>query len=111
METLCCFVFYSTRRFVLSLALCYFVLGVFSPISPAITSLGEERANLSVFGTFFDLRLFDFVSFLFLLVSGNGCPQFMVLAKIRKIMYTPVNRSFTVQRLGLWGQIVIGTFS
>ena len=43
---------YSTRRFVLSLALCYFVLVFFSPFSIAITSLGEERANLSAFCTF-----------------------------------------------------------
>ena len=41
---LCCFVTYSTRRFVLSLALCYFVLAFFSPFSIAITSLGEESA-------------------------------------------------------------------
>ena len=39
-------VFYSTRRFVLSLALCYFVLVFFSPFSIAITSLGEERASV-----------------------------------------------------------------
>ena len=61
------------RRFVLSLALCYFVLVFFSPISIAITSLGEERANLRAFRTFFfffDLRLFGFVCFLFLLVSA-----------------------------------------
>ena len=43
---------YSTGRFVLSLALCYFVLVLFSPFSIAITSLGEKRANLSVFRTF-----------------------------------------------------------
>ena len=49
--TLCCFVVYSTRRFVLCLTLCYFVLVFFSPFSIAITSLGEERANLSVFHT------------------------------------------------------------
>ena len=40
---------YSTRRFVLSLVLCYFVLVLFSSFSIAITSLGEERANLSAF--------------------------------------------------------------
>ena len=40
---------YSARRFVLCLTLCYFVLVFFSPFSIAITSLGEERANLSVF--------------------------------------------------------------
>ena len=35
---------YSTRRFVLCHALCYFVLVFFSPFSIAITSLGVERA-------------------------------------------------------------------
>ena len=51
---------YSTRRFVLCLTLCYFVLVFFSPFSIAITSLGEERANLSAFRTFgrFALVLF-----------------------------------------------------
>ena len=43
---------YSTRRFVLCLTLCYFVLVFFSPFSIVITSLGEERANLSAFHTF-----------------------------------------------------------
>ena len=47
--TLCCFVVYSTRRFVLRLTLCHFVLVFFSPFSIAITSLGEERANFSAF--------------------------------------------------------------
>ena len=64
---------YSTRRFVLSLSLCYFVLVFFSPFSIAITSLGEERTYLSAFVRSFDLRLFGFVCFLFLLVSGKGC--------------------------------------
>ena len=43
---------YYTRLFVLSLTFCYFVLVFFSPFSIAITSLGEERANLSAFRTF-----------------------------------------------------------
>ena len=60
------------RRFVSSLALCYFVLVFFSPFSIAITSLEEGRANLSAFVRLFDLRLFGFVRFLFLLVSGKG---------------------------------------
>ena len=47
-----CFVVYSTRRFVLCLNLRHFVLVFFSPFSIAITSLGEERANLSAFCTF-----------------------------------------------------------
>ena len=45
----------------------------FSPFSIAITLLGEERANLSAFLRLFDLCLFRFVGFLFLLVSGKGC--------------------------------------
>ena len=40
------------RRFVLCLNLCHFVLVLFSPFSIAITSLGEERANLNAFRTF-----------------------------------------------------------
>ena len=40
---------YSTRRFVVCLSMCHFVLVFFSI---AITSLGEERANLSAFRTF-----------------------------------------------------------
>ena len=44
---------YSTRRFVLCLTLCHFVFVFFSPFGIiAITSLGEERANLSAFRTF-----------------------------------------------------------
>ena len=43
---------YSKRRFVVCLTLCHFVLVFFSPFSIAITSLGEERANFSVFRTF-----------------------------------------------------------
>ena len=50
--TLCCFVVYSTRRFVVCLSVCHFVLVFFSRFSIAITSLGEERANLSAFRTF-----------------------------------------------------------
>ena len=41
---------YSTRRFVVCLSVCHFVC--FSPFSIAITSLGEERANLCAFRTF-----------------------------------------------------------
>ena len=51
-STLCCFVVYSTRQFVVCLSMCHFVLVFFSPFSIAITSLGEERANLSAFHTF-----------------------------------------------------------
>ena len=50
--TLFCIVVYSSRRFVLCLTLCHFILVFFSPFSIAITSLGEERANLSAFRAF-----------------------------------------------------------
>ena len=43
---------YYTRRFVLYLTLCYFIIVFFSPFSIAITSLGEEIANLSAFRAF-----------------------------------------------------------
>ena len=43
---------YSTRRFVVCLSVCHFVLVVFSPFSIAITSLGEEGAALGAFRTF-----------------------------------------------------------
>ena len=54
---------HSTRRFVLSLALCYFVLVFFSPFGIAITSLVEERANLSAFRTFVRFALVWFCLF------------------------------------------------
>ena len=38
--------------FVICLSVCHFVPVFFSPFSIAITSLGEERANLSAFRTF-----------------------------------------------------------
>ena len=43
---------YSIMRFVLSLAVCYFVLVFFSPFCVATISLGEEIATLSAFRTF-----------------------------------------------------------
>ena len=43
---------YSTRRFVVCLSVCHFVLVFYSPFSIAINSLGEEGANLSAFRTF-----------------------------------------------------------
>ena len=54
---------YSTRRFVLCLTLCYVVRVFFSHFSIAITSLGEERANLSAFRTFVRFALVWFCLF------------------------------------------------
>ena len=61
--TLCCFVVYSTRRFVLSLPLCYFVLVFISPFSIAIISLEEERADLDAFRAFVRFALVWFCLF------------------------------------------------
>ena len=54
---------YLTRWFVSCLVLCYFVLVFFRPFSIAITSLGEERVNLSVFRTFLRFMLVWFCVF------------------------------------------------
>ena len=54
---------FSTRRFVLRLTLCYFVLVFFSPFSIAFTSLWEERANLSAIRTFVRFVLVWFCRF------------------------------------------------
>ena len=43
---------YSTRRFVVCLSVCHFVLAFFSPFSIATTSLGEDSANFNAFRTF-----------------------------------------------------------
>ena len=43
---------YSARQYVVCLTMCHFVLVFFNPFSIAITSLGEERANLSAFRMF-----------------------------------------------------------
>ena len=72
----------STRRFVLSLVLCYFVIVFFSPFSVMITSLGEEKESererereliLVLFVRLCALRLFGFVCFFFFFMSGKGC--------------------------------------
>ena len=42
----------STRRFVVYLSVCHFVLVFFSPFSIAITSLGEGGAGLGAFRAF-----------------------------------------------------------
>ena len=64
---------YSTRRFVSCLAcvilfLCFSVL-----LGLRLPRLGKRELVLVLFVRLFDLRLFGFVCFLFLLVSGKGC--------------------------------------
>ena len=43
---------YSTRRFVVYLSVCHFVLVFFSPFGIAVTSLGEEGTGLGAFRAF-----------------------------------------------------------
>ena len=52
--------------FVVCLSVCHFVLVFFSPFSIAITSLGEERANLSAFRRICSVACLD------LLVSSSS---------------------------------------
>ena len=70
--TLCWFVVYSTRRFVLCLTLCYFVLVFSVPLALRLPCLEKRELILELFVRLFDLCLFGFVCFLFLLVSGKG---------------------------------------
>ena len=70
---------YSKRRFVVCLSVCHFVLVFFSPFSIAITSLGEERANLGAFRTFVRFVLFWICRFPFPLGVLEGL-RFVVVA-------------------------------
>ena len=79
---------YSTRRFVLCLTLCYFVLVFFSPFSIAITPLVEEGANLSAFRTFvrfvlvwFPLPLGAWERLWFVIVALPGLLSYPFLCK------------------------------
>ena len=83
---------YSTRRFVVCLSVCHLVLVVFSPFSIAITSFGEERANLSAFRTFvrfvlvwicrFPLPLGVWEGLRFVIVPFPGLFSYLFLGRI-----------------------------
>ena len=70
---------YSTRRFVVCLSVCHFLLAFFSPFSIAITSLGEERANLSALRTFVRFVLVWICRFPLPLVVWEGL-RFVIVA-------------------------------
>ena len=70
---------YSSRRFLVCLTLCHFVLVFFSPFSIAITSLGEERANLNAFRTFDRFVLVWICRFPFPIVVWEGL-RFVIVA-------------------------------
>ena len=69
----CCFVIYSTRRFVLCLTLCHFVLVFSVLLALREPCLGKRELILVLFVCLFDLCYFGYVGFLFILVSGKGC--------------------------------------
>ena len=72
-----------------------FVLVFFSPFSIAITSLGEERANLSAFRTFvrfvlvwicrFPLRVWEGLRFV--IVALPGLFSYLFLRRNRKLIF------------------------
>ena len=64
---------YSTRRLVLSLALCYFVLAFSVLLALRLPRLGKRELIIVLFVRLFDSRWFGFVCFLFLLVSRKNC--------------------------------------
>ena len=87
---------FSTRRFVVCLSVCYFVLVFFSPFSIAITSLGEERANLSAFRAFvrsvlvwicrFPLSLGVWEGLQFVIVALPGLFSYLFFVRAHKII-------------------------
>ena len=89
---------YSTRRFVVCLTMCHFVIVFFSPLSIAITSLGEERANLSDFRTLirfvlvwicrFPLSLGVWEGLRFVIVALPGLFSYLFLPTILLNLYT-----------------------
>ena len=70
----------------LCLTLCCFVLVFFSPFSIAITSLREERANLSAFRTFVRCALVWFCLFPLLLGVREGL-RFVIVALLGPFSY------------------------
>ena len=68
---LCCFVVYSTRRLVSSLAMCYFILMFFNQHCDYLA--WEDRANFSASRTFVRFAVVWFCLFPLPLRSGKGC--------------------------------------
>ena len=85
--------------------MCHFVLVFFSPFSIAITSLGEERANLSAFRTFvrfvfvwicrFSLPLGVWEGLQFVIVALPGLFFYLLFLTLKRVrsseMWNPLN--------------------
>ena len=67
------FFFFSYEAICFSLALCYFFHVFSALLAVQLPRLGKKELISLFFVRFSDLRLFGFVCFLFLLVSGKGC--------------------------------------
>ena len=63
----------------------------FGPLSIAITSLGEERDNLSAFRAFVRFALVLFCLFFFILVSGRGCGLWLGYSLDFSLTFFPLN--------------------
>ena len=95
---------YSTRRFVVCLSMCHFVLVFFSPFSIAITSLGEERANLCAFCTFvrfvlvwicrFPLPLGVWEGLRFVIVALPGLFSYLFFSILKRRIYPKESKIF-----------------
>ena len=86
--------------------MCHFVLAFFSPFSVAVTSLGEERANLSAFRTFvrfvlvwicrFPLPLGVWEGLLFVIVALPALSSYLFLVRSRGRVLVSISFYFTV---------------
>ena len=95
---------YSTRQFVVCLSMCHFVLVFLIPFSIAITSLGEERANLSAFRTFvrfvlvwicrFPLPLWVWEGLRFVIVALPGLFPYLFF------LYEPISKIYIYSSIG-----------
>ena len=71
--TLCCFVVYSTRLLFYVLPSVILLLRFSVLLALRLPRLGKRELILVLFIRLFDLRLFGFVRFLFLVGSGKVC--------------------------------------
>ena len=89
--------------------MCHFVLVFFSPFSIAITSLGEERANLSAFRTFvrfvlvlicrFPLPLGVWEGLRFVIVALPGLFSYLFLQQERYIFYFEIGSELDIREM------------
>ena len=91
------------------LFLCFSVL-----LALRLPRLGNRELILVLFVRLFDLYLFGFVGFLFLLVSGKGCglwlwhsPGLFSITKTRLYSFDPLKPHIYIVKLGFTGVYII----